>query len=84
MSTPAQDHLHTQTGEHVAIGRFARDTDAEGTLQVEGPYPELRANTLYEIRIKDGSVIPLFDVKMNPDPAVHTYHVKLKPESPKA
>lgn len=79
-SSLSKDQLHTLSGEHLAEGELRADTDVHGLFVAEGVYPDPDANTLFEIRRRDGTVLPVFEVVKDPDRKIHQYHVRLKPE----
>lgn len=80
MNMSQTGHLHTQTGEHVATGEFLKDTDVQGTFRADGPYPDVRVNVLYELKLDGGSTVSVLEAQKDPDDRNHTYHLKLKPQ----
>lgn len=79
MNASLKGHIHTATGEHLAAGEFTKDTEVQGTFRAEGPYPDVRANVLYELKLDDGTSIHLVEVQKDPDDRQHIYHLKLGP-----
>jgi len=80
MNTPQTGHLHTQAGEHIAVGEFTKDTDVQGTFRADGPYPDVRSNVLYELKLDGGSSVNVLEAHKDPDDRNHVYHLKLKPQ----
>jgi hypothetical protein len=76
MNTNASDHLHTNRGEHFALGKFETTADKQGTFQVEGDYPDVGGNTLYHLERRDGTKLNLTEITKDADSRKSLYHVK--------